>query len=155
MKTMYRLFTFLYCVPPLLIVPYIAYSSNDWSLLFGIVYCYLGVIIAALKPILFYIYLIFCFKAWFTIGFDIHEHIMLFFLCALEGFLFFQIADEFKSRHKKKINQYLEYDHQKKYTAQLEIEQYKKDNPKKKLTFEVMHDIKKRIFGSTGNETKK
>ena len=52
MNAMFKIFSFLYLIGLLIIIPLIAYKFDNWYILFGIAFCYLGVVLAARKPIL-------------------------------------------------------------------------------------------------------
>ena len=68
MKTMKNFFVILYSIAPLIVIPY---KEQNWYILFGIVFCYLGVALAAYKPSLFILAILFCIGFWIKSGFNI------------------------------------------------------------------------------------
>ena len=92
-KTMFNCLVVLYLVAPLIIVPLWAYHERDWWLLAGVGIASLispqlaqrkGHSIGAL-------FLLACLIFWLSKG--IHNYYTFFSLCALWGYMFFQMAD--------------------------------------------------------------
>ena len=147
MKAMKIFFILLYTIAPLVILPYFAYREENGYILFGIVFAYLAVIIAAYKSPLFYIITLFCIAFWIIRGFNIHQYITLFLFCMLTDFLFFKCADYFEILYDEQINP-------KKYQELAEIDKrikadllkYKLEHPAEKITRKIIEAIKDNIF---------
>jgi hypothetical protein len=98
-KTMFNCLVVLYLVAPLIIVPLWAYHERDWWLLAGVGIASLispqlaqrkGHSIGAL-------FLLACLIFWLSKG--IHNYYTFFSLCALWGYIFFQMADSAQTEY--------------------------------------------------------
>lgn len=157
MKAMKNFFVFLYSISPLIVIPCLAYKEQNWYILFGILFCYLGVAIAAYKSSLLTLAILFCIGFWIKDGFNIHQYVTLFFFCMLGGFVFFKMADQYDSLHDQKVNpeKYKEF-------AEIEskiksaLEAYKLGHPNEPLTPEKTEEIKNKIiYGDALEQLKK
>ena len=147
MKAMKIFFVFLYTTAPLIVLPYLAYKEDNWYILFGIAFSYLGVALAAYKPSIFYIFTLVCIGGWVRGGFNIHQYFTLFFFCMLGGFIFFKIADEYDNLGDKKANpEKLEEFGRIEKDINVALSQYKEDHPNEEITPEKIEEIKNRIF---------
>jgi hypothetical protein len=155
MNAAFKLFAFLYMFAPLIVVPFIAYKFDNWYILFGILFSYLGATLAANKPKWFYPLPLFCIGFWVAKGFNIHQYVTLFFFFALGGFIFYQIADEYdKSRMRNSLEFKAQVEHLEKIKQQIaeRIAQYQHANPDVELTNEIIENIKQEVFFSLSQE---
>ena len=147
MKAMKNFFVFLYSISPLVVIPYLAYKEQNWYILFGILFCYLGVAIAAYKSSLLTLVILFCIGFWIKDGFNVHQYVTLFFFCLLGGFVFFKMADQYDLLHDQKANpekykEFAEIDSKIKSA----LEAYKLEHRNEPITAEITEEIKNKIF---------
>jgi hypothetical protein len=147
MKVMFRFFFFLYAIGPLIVLPYIAYKQDNWYILFGIAFCYLGVLLAAWKPKWFYPLPLFCIGFWVANGFSIHQYVTLFFFCMLGCFMFYQMAEQYDQLSKRgtlendlERMQFLEENPD--YLRD-KMRKWQEENPGKELTYDVIDALAK------------
>lgn len=93
-KAPFHIFTLLYMLAPLVVIPVWAYYVGTWWLLLGIPVTYFAVFLAASKSKLIYLFTCLCIGVWFKLGFSIHQYITFHFLCATWGHIFFACAEE-------------------------------------------------------------
>lgn len=144
MKSMFKLFAFLYMFAPLIIVPYWAYSNDNWYFLFGIAFSYAGSYSSfapRLKSFIF-LFALLSIGVWLKTGFSIHQYITFFFFCSLWGYLTAKIAEEYNQLSKKGT---LENDEELRTFLkdnpgylQEEIRKWQEENPGRQLNFKVM-----------------
>lgn len=147
MKFMFNLFAMLYMVAPLIIVPYWAYSNDNWYLLFGILFSWFASFTSVSRKLKSFIFLftMLCIGSWLRSGFSIHQYITFFFFCSLGGYLFAQIAEEYDQESKRGTmendSEFQEfYEKNLKYVT-LEMEKWKTENPNKELTEPILKKI--------------
>ena len=147
MKALKNFYLFIYSISPLIVIPYLAYKEQNWYILFGILFCYLGVALAAYKSSLLTLVILFCIGFWIKDGFNIHQYVTLFFFCVLGGFVFFKMADQYDSLHDQKVNpeKYKEFA-EIESKLELAIEAYKLEHPTALITPEITEEIKNKIF---------
>ena len=98
-KTVFNILVMLYIVAPFLIIPFWAYHESNWWLLIGIV------VASLLAPQLAQrkghsiggLFLLACVGFWFFKG--IHNYYTFLSLCALWGYMFFQMADNAQTEY--------------------------------------------------------
>ena len=147
MKLMFKLFAFLYMFAPLLIVSYLAYHNQNWVLLFGILFCYLGSFLAARKSKIIYLVTVFCIIFWIKSGFDFSQYVTFFFFCLLWGNLIYLIAENYDQESKRGT---IENDEELvKHTSANQEElknnlaQYLKEHPETIMDYELIDKIAK------------
>jgi len=149
MKLLLRAAFVLYLVFPLIIIPYIAHKEQDWYYLIGIACYYAGILMAVLNQKIFFpIPLIFSLWFWYTYGFSLHQYVTVFFASLAAGLLFNTVVrelDKFINRKIPEKQQMIEYE-DKIQEMNARLEQYKKDHPGKKITMDVIEEIKKEVF---------
>lgn len=146
---MLRFCVFVYFIAPLIVVPYIAYKQDNWYILFGIAFCYIGVYAGKAMPSVFYLILCLCIGFWFKAGFDIHQYITLFFFCMLGGFFFSTLADEYEklvTKQDGKFTKEMKGSNELRQQIAQKILKYKEDNPKKDITPAVQYKLTKEIL---------
>ncbi len=84
-----------------LVVSYLAYNNQNWFLLFGILFSYLGSVVAAYKSKIIYLAILFCVGFLIISGFDFYQYVTFFFFCLLSGYIIFLIAEEFDQQSKR------------------------------------------------------
>jgi len=139
---------FLYVVFPVLVV-LVCFSSGNWYGLFYIVAYYLGLLMAALRQWIFFpIPLVFCIWFWYTYGISPTHFVSLSFVslttgaCLYEGYRYIN-----RLLYKVLPEQFSNLDYNEKVAEMnRRIEQFKKDNPGKQLTSEIMEKIRTDVF---------
>jgi len=134
MKAMKNFFVFLYSTSPLIVIPYLTYKERNRYILFGILFSYFGVALAAYKPSLFTLLTLFSIGFWIKGGFNIHHYVTLFYFCMLAGFTFFKIADQYDLLHDKQVNpaKFREFD-EIESRIKSDIESYKLEHPNERI----------------------
>ena len=156
---MFKLFAFLYMIAPLLVIPYWAYFNDNWYLLFGIPFSYLGSYSSfspRLKSFIF-LFTIVCIGVWIGTGFSIHQYITFFFFCSLWGYLITQIAEEYDQESKRgtlendsELKNFLEKNPE--YLNE-QMKKWGKENPDKELTFSVIDALaRKKVIPNSDYE---
>jgi hypothetical protein len=151
-KDMIRRFAtilFLYILVPIIIIPYLSFKFGNLFGLFGILFYYMGLIIARFRHWIFLpIPIIFCLWYWFTYGFGIRDYVTIYFVCMMVAVLFQQIDTEINKLIFKILpeqEQNLDYDNKIEEMNQ-QIALYKKEHPSEKITQEVIEKIRTEIF---------
>lgn len=97
-KTIFNMMVLLYLLAPLLVIPFWAYHEHNWWLLFGIVIAsVIAPQIAQIAKSFGGLLFLLCGVLWFTLGF--HHTFTFLTLCALWGFMFFQIAESCQNEY--------------------------------------------------------
>ena len=146
---MVKILILIYMLLPLLIIPYIAYKEDNWYILFGIAFYYMGVFLVAIKQMIYLsIPVLFCIWFWYTFGFSIYDYVTSLFLCMTGGVIFYQIRVELDKLITRTIPQKRQ---DKEYDSKIDemyskLEKYKKEHPNEKLNQEIIDNIKMEIF---------
>ena len=97
-RTIFNFMVVLYLIAPLLLIPFLAYHEHNWWLLIGIVVAsVIAPQIAQIAKSFGGLLLLICAVLWFTLGF--HHTLTLLTVCALWGFMFFQIAESCQNEY--------------------------------------------------------
>ena len=141
------LFVLLYSFVPLIVIPIIAYHFNNWYLLFGILFCYLGVAIASYKRYLFFFALLFCLGVWTNNGFSVYSYTTIFFLCFLEGYVSYLVVLAYNNKEIRK-NNIEDYSimARNEIIINAKIEEYKIANPGVLITEAIKDKIEMQLF---------
>ena len=81
-------------VVPLIVIPILCYRFNNWLLLFGSIFVYIGEMISSNKKVNYIIFapaVIWSAYYWANNGFDIHKETTFLIICFLFGFLCYQL----------------------------------------------------------------
>jgi len=70
-----------------------AFYERNWWLLIGIPVCYVATYSATRGLKIIFLFLCVCVGVWIRSGFSIHQYITFFFVCALWGYMLFQMAE--------------------------------------------------------------
>lgn len=149
MKGITRVYFFFIIIFPFLLIPYLAYRSQDWLILLGLPFYFAGYTIAAIKQkTIYFIPVFLCIWFWYTYGFSLFHNVTFFFLCLTAGLVLYLVRKELEryiDRTIPEIEQNRDYN-LKLEKMNLKLEQFKTDNPGRKITPEIIEDIKKDIF---------
>ena len=144
MRFIFKLFALLYMIGPLVVIPYLAHSNNNWYLLFGILFSWFASFTTFHSKLRGFIFLftLLCIGIWFSIGFNIHQYITFFFFCSLAGYLCAQIAEHYDQSSKRgtlgndaELKRRLEKNPE--YLKD-KMRKWTEENPDKELTFDVI-----------------
>jgi ferredoxin-thioredoxin reductase catalytic subunit len=144
MRFKFNLFALLYMIGPLVVIPYLAYSNNNWYLLFGILFSWFASFTTFHPRLRGFIFLftVLCIGIWFTIGFNVHQYTAFFFFCSLGGYLCAQIAEHYDQTSKRgtlgndaELKKHLEKNPE--YLKD-KMQKWADENPDKQLTFDVI-----------------
>jgi len=92
-KVIFYLFLFGYMLGPVIITPFIAYSYDNWYLLFGILFSYFSTFLALKnKKTLWVLALIYLVWYWVDYGFHLNDYPTFFGLSFIWGSLIYQFA---------------------------------------------------------------
>jgi len=83
----------LYIVAPLIIIPLWAYHMGNWWLLAGIAVSYLASDSAGKASRSIFVFGCYCIGFWIHNGFSIYHYTTFYFVCALWGYMLWQLAD--------------------------------------------------------------
>jgi hypothetical protein len=92
-KLFFEILCLSYTVLPIIFISVWAYLNRSWWTLIGIPIAYLGAVSGAFKSKLIYLFLFICIWNWLTQGFDIHQFLTFYFICALWGYALFSAAE--------------------------------------------------------------
>lgn len=145
MRTMFKLFAFLYIFAPIFVVPYWAYRFGTWYLLFGILFSFAGSFSAAKESKAIYLFACICVGYWIRSGFDFHQYTTFYFFCSLWGYVIWRIAESYDQESKRGTldNDEEMLSHLSDNREQIEAKLLKfiKENPGKELTYEEIDKI--------------
>lgn len=134
---------------PFLTIPFLKVNSGSLIVLFGIAFYFIGYFIAKLKQLIFLpIPFFFCCWYWNVYGFMSMDYVTVYFACLLAGVAMHYLITEYK----KYVNKVLpEEQTNNDYIAKIEkmneqIANYRKENPNKKVTHEIIENIRTEIF---------
>src|SRR6476620_5702754 len=96
-------FAAIYIFGSFIIVPYLSYLWNDWWLLFGITFWWLGMFLGTGKyKILFFIPLLLPYY-WYEQGFSFHQRLTFFFTWLILGYILIMIAHKYKKLYNRAL----------------------------------------------------
>lgn len=149
MKIKLIIFFFQYILIPVIIIPFLSLKSGNVFGLFGIVFYFAGFIIARFKQWIFMpIPITFCLWYWYTYGFGTRDYVTIYVVCMCAGICIQYAVYEYN----KYITKILpEVKTNEEYNAKIDvmnarIAAYKMNNPSKKVTQEVIEQIRTEIF---------
>gem|GEM_PF-2280798 len=149
MKVMFKIFVFLYMVVPLIVIPYWAYTNDNWYLLFGILFSYFASYTSFSKRLrgFIFLFLMLCIGFWIKSGFSINQYLTFFFFCSLWGYIMTQIAEQYDQQSKRatlendaELSKFL--DDNPEYLQQ-KMKKWQEENPGKEFTFDVIDFLAK------------
>jgi hypothetical protein len=149
MKSKIVSFILLYILVPLVIIPLLSAGSGNWFGLFGMLFYYLGVLIARSGLWIFFpIPLFFCFWYWYTYGFGIRDYPTVFLFCIISGMAMYQIKKEYDRYFNKTLPEMEQNDEYNEKMIEMErrLEMYRHEHPGEKISLEIMENIKNEVF---------
>jgi hypothetical protein len=98
-KAVFNILVMSYTLVPPILIPIWAYHEHDGWLLFGIAVSYIASFSATGRSKLIFLFTMVSLGVWLAGGFSIHQYMTFYYFCALWGYLFFQIAEEFQNTY--------------------------------------------------------
>ena len=149
MKSKLFVFFLLYILVPVIVIPLLCFKTGNWYGLIGIFLYYAGLIISKFKLWIFTpIPLFFCLWYWYTFGFGVRDYVTIYLVCMLSGVL----LNELNRYYTRFVNKILpeqldniDYD-LKVEELNIRLSQFRKINPNKKVTQEIVERISTDVF---------
>jgi hypothetical protein len=140
-------FVMLYSFVPLIVIPIISYHFGNWYLLFGVLFCYIGVAIASYNRKIFYFVLLFCLGVWTARGFHLFNYLTTFFLCFLWGYVCYSVVIVYNNKEIKAndAEDYATFT-KNEFLINEKVEEYKASHPGIVITEEIVDSISMKLF---------
>lgn len=139
----------VYAIIPFAIIPALSLVFKDWLFLIGIVFYFIGMILSYYRQgILLAVPFLFCGWYWFTYGLGIRDYVSIYMASLLSGFFAYESRKLLDKIILKVIPEEEQNDdfNNKISLLEFEIQEFKKKNPDKKVTQDIVEQIRTEIF---------
>ena len=147
MKNLFRICVVVYQFGPLIIFPYFAYHFDNWYLLFGILFSWLGSFSVFNFKSYMGIFLILAIITWIRVGFNFHQYVTFFFFSSLFGYIVTTMAESYDQESKKGT---LENDAERSKFMKAnpdylkdQMKKWQEQNPGQQITYDVIDALAK------------